>query len=540
VAGLAASFGSGSMTNSIAEIEQSKVILITGSNTTENHPVIGAAVKRALKNGARLIVADPRRIELASLATVWLRQRPGTDIAWINGLMRIILDEGLHDLAFIRERTEGFEALKASLEPFTPAYVTKITGIPEKNLFAAARLYAGDKAAIYYTMGITQHSHGTDNVKSLANLAMLCGNVGFPGTGVNPLRGQNNVQGACDLGGLPDVYSGYQPVADPLVREKMEEAWGVNGLPGEIGLTIMEMSEGMLKGQVRGLYIMGENPVLSDPDADHLIKALKRLDFLVVQDLFLTETARLAHLVLPGTSFAEKEGTFTNTERRVQRVRRAIPPLGESRPDWQIICELSTRMGYPMHFDGAEAIFEEIRAVTPSYAGITYGRLERTGLQWPCPTLEHPGTPYLHQDRFTRGLGKFHPIPYQGLHEEPDTEFPLILTTGRILVHYHTGTMTRKSPGLEQLAPECEIEVSPQDAQSLKVQGGERVRVRSRRGEIEARVKVTERSPVGTIFMPFHYAEAAVNRLTQTTPDPVAKIPELKVCAVRMEKMETA
>jgi formate dehydrogenase alpha subunit len=528
------------MTNSIAEIEQAKVILITGSNTTENHPIIGAAVKRAIKNGARLIVADPRGIELASWATVWLRQRPGTDIAWINGMMRIILEEGLHDQAYIRERTEGFEALQASLEPFTPAFVAKTTGIPEKDLLAAARLYAADQAGIYYTMGITQHSHGTDNVKALANLAMLCGNVGFPGTGVNPLRGQNNVQGACDLGGLPDVYSGYQRVTDPLAREKMEKAWGVEGLPGEVGLTIMEMSAGMHQGRVRGLYIMGENPVVSDPDVNHLIQALKRLDFLVVQDIFLTETARLAHLVLPGTSFAEKEGTFTNTERRVQRVRRAIPPLGESRPDWQIICELSTRMGFPMHFDGAEAIFEEIRTVTPSYAGITYGRLERTGLQWPCPTLEHPGTTYLHQDRFTRGLGKFHPIPYQGPQEVTDTEFPLILTTGRILVHYHTGTMSRKSPGLEHLAPECEIEVSPQDARALKVQDGEKVRVRSRRGELEARVKVTERSPAGTIFIPFHYAEAAANRLTQTALDPVAKIPELKVCAVRMEKVEIA
>jgi predicted molibdopterin-dependent oxidoreductase YjgC len=320
----------------------------------------------------------------------------------------------------------------------------------------------------------------------------------------------------------------------------MEKAWGVQGLPEEVGLTIMEMSEGMHQGRVRGLYVMGENPVVSDPDVNHLIQALKRLDFLVVQDIFLTETARLAHLVLPGASFAEKEGTFTNTERRVQRVRRAIPPLGESRPDWQIICDLSTRMGFPMHFDGAEAIFEEIRTVTPSYAGITYGRLERTGLQWPCPTLDHPGTTYLHQDRFTRGLGKFHPIPYQGPQEVPDTDFPLILTTGRILVHYHTGTMSRKSPGLEHLAPECEIEVSPQDARALKVQDGEKVRVRSRRGEIAARVKVTERSPAGTIFIPFHYAEAAANRLTQTALDPVAKIPELKVCAVRMEKMEIA
>jgi formate dehydrogenase alpha subunit len=526
------------MTNSISDIEEAKVILITGSNTTENHPVIGAAIKRAvIHRGAKLILVDPRKIELVEIADLWLRPRPGTDLAWINGLINNIIREGLQNQEYIKERTEGFEELKAAVSTFTPDYVSKITGIPEKDLALAARLYASDKAAIYYTMGITQHTHGTDNVKALGNLSMLCGNVGFPGAGVNPLRGQNNVQGACDMGGLPDVFSGYQSVGDPALVEKMEKAWGVKGLSNQVGLTLMEMTQGALKKELRGLYIFGENPVVSDPDSHHLTQALKALNFLVVQDIFLTETAALADVVLPGASFAEKDGTFTNTERRVQRVRQAIAPLAESRPDWQILIDLATRMGLPMSYENPEAVFEEVRSLTPSYAGITYQRINRMGLQWPCPTLEHPGTPYLHKDRFTRGLGKFHVLVYQGPREVQDEEYPLVLSTGRILYQYHTGTMTRRSKGLEEMAPECLIEVSLNDANSLKIADGERVRVVSRRGDLEAKVKLTDRSPKGTIFIPFHYAEAAANRLTQTALDPVAKIPELKLCAVRIEKL---
>ncbi len=526
------------MTNSISDVEKAKVILITGSNTTENHPVIGAAIKRAvLHHGAKLILVDPRKIELVEIADLWLRPRPGTDLAWINGLINNIIQEGLQNQEYIKERTEGFEELKAAVSTFTPDYVSRITGIPEKDLALAARLYASDKAAIYYTMGITQHTHGTDNVKALGNLSMLCGNVGFPGTGVNPLRGQNNVQGACDMGGLPDVFSGYQSVSDPELVEKMEKAWGVKGLSSQVGLTLMEMTQAALIKELRGLYIFGENPVVSDPDSHHLTQALKALDFLVVQDIFLTETAALADVVLPGASFAEKDGTVTNTERRVQRVRQAIAPLGESRPDWQILVDLATRMGLSMSYENPEAVFEEVRSLTPSYAGITYQRISRMGLQWPCPTLEHPGTPYLHKDRFTRGLGKFHVLAYQGPREIQDEEYPLVLSTGRILYQYHTGTMTRKSKGLEEMAPECLIEVSLNDANSLKIADGERVRVVSRRGDLEAKVKLTDRSPVGTIFIPFHYAEAAANRLTQTALDPVAKIPELKLCAVRIEKL---
>jgi formate dehydrogenase major subunit len=526
------------MTNSIAEIEQAKVILITGSNTTENHPIIGAAVKRAvLQHGAKLILVDPRKIELAEIAHLWLSPKPGTDLAWINGLIHIIIEEGLLNNDYIKARTEGFEEMKAGVATFTPSYVSTITGIPEKDLFQAARLYASDKAAIYYTMGITQHTHGTDNVKALANLSMLCGNVGFPGTGVNPLRGQNNVQGACDMGGLPNVFSAYQSVTDPVLVEKMEKAWGVSGLSNQPGLTLMEMTQAALNKEVRGLYIFGENPVVSDPDTHHLTQGLKALDFLVVQDLFLTETAQLADVVLPGVSFAEKEGTFSNTERRVQRVRQAIPPQGGARPDWQIFVDLANRMGLPLKYKNPEAIFEEMCSVTPSYAGITYKRINRVGLQWPCPTPDHLGTPYLHGERFTRGLGKFHALTYQGPVEIQDADYPLVLTTGRILYQYHTGTMTRKSKGLEAIAPECLIEISSADAQSLKIADGERVKVISRRGGLEARVKITDRSPNGTIFIPFHYAEASANQLTLTALDPVAKIPELKVCAVRIEKL---
>jgi formate dehydrogenase alpha subunit len=525
------------MTNSIPEIPRTRVFLITGSNTTENHPVIGAAIKRAVQEGAKLILVDPRKIELAEMAEIWLRPKPGTDLAWINGLIHIILKEGLQDQAYIKERTEGFEELKTAVSDFTPSYVSSVTGIPEKDLFRAARLYASDKAAIYYTMGITQHTHGTNNVKALADLSMICGNLGFPGAGVNPLRGQNNVQGACDMGGLPDVFSGYQRVDDPALVEKMEKAWGIQGLSNKVGLTLMEMVQGALRKEIRGLYIFGENPVVSDPDSNHLIQALKALDFLVVQDIFLTETAQLASVVLPGTTFAEKEGSFTNTERRVQRVRQAIAPVGESRPDWKILSDLATRMGLPMPYTDPKAVFEEIRSITPAYAGITFQRIDRVGLQWPCPTLEHEGTAYLHKDRFTRGLGLFHVLPYQGPWEDADAVYPLVLTTGRNLYQYHTGTMTRKSKALEEKAPECLIEISPADAGQLRVGEGEWVKVVSRRGDLKARVKITDRSPKGTIFIPFHYAEASANRLTQTALDPVAKIPELKVCAVRIEKL---
>jgi formate dehydrogenase alpha subunit len=539
VAGLAASFGSGAMTNSIAELEDTDCILVTGSNTTETHPITATRIKRAaaLKNKT-LIVIDPRRLDLVKHATLWLRQRPGTDIAVINGMMNLIIQENLHAQDYIAERTENFEALKETVAKYTPEYVEQISGVPAADLRRAARLYGEAKAAsIVYAMGITQHTVGTDNVKSLANLAMLCGNVGIEGGGVNPLRGQNNVQGACDMGGLPNVFSGYQPVTDANARAKMEAAWGVKNLPDWVGLTMTDMVPVIPEGKIKALYIVGENPVVSDPDSDHLVKAFQQLDFLLVQDIFLTETARLADVVLPATTFAEKEGTFSNTERRVARVRQAIRPIGDSRPDWQIITELSRRLGYAMDYANPEAIFEEIRQVTPSYAGITYARLETEGgLQWPCPTTDHPGTVYLHKDKFARGKGAFFAIDHRDPAEMPDADYPLILTTGRVLYQYHTGTMSRRAPGLEEKAPECRVEIAPGDAIDYGIGDGEPVRLRTRRGEIVARAQVSPKAVAGTIFIPFHYFEASANKLTIAALDPVAKIPEYKVCAVHIEK----
>ncbi len=539
MAGLAAAFGSGAMTNTIADLEKAEVILVTGSNTTENHPVISTYIKRAVtQKGAKLIVVDPRKIDLVRFAKIWMRQRLGTDVAWINGMMHVIIKEGLYAKQYIEERTEGFEEMKKVVEKYTPEYVEEITGIPKEKLIEAARLYAKAKAAsIVYAMGITQHITGTDNVKSLANLAMLCGNVGVEGGGVNPLRGQNNVQGACDMGGLPNVYSGYQRVDDPQAREKMEKAWAVDSLPEEVGLTVTEMMDSAHEGKLKALYIMGENPVVSDPDTNHVKEALKRLEFLVVQDIFLTETAQFAHVVLPSLSFAEKEGTFTNTERRVQRVRRAVSPVGEAKEDWKIICEIATRMGYPMNYGSAKDIMREIASVTPSYAGISYERIKKEGIHWPCPTPDHPGTPILHVDKFVRGKGLFHAIEYIPPAELPDKDYPFFLTTGRILYQYHTRTMTMRTP-LNEISPECFVEISKEDARRLGIKSNDIVKISSRRGEIKAKAIVTERVDKGTVFIPFHYADAAANVLTNGKAlDPVAKIPEYKVCAVRIEKL---
>jgi formate dehydrogenase alpha subunit len=539
VAGLAASFGSGAMTNSIAELENSDCILIIGSNTTETHPVISTFIKRAARfNGKNIIVIEPRRIDMVKHAALWLRQRPGTDIAVINGLMHVIINENLPDQAYIAERTEGFDAFKETVTKYTPEYVEQISGVPAEDLRRAARLYGQAQAAsIVYAMGITQHTVGTDNVKSLANLSMLCGNVGVEGGGVNPLRGQNNVQGACDMGGLPNVFSGYQPVTDDKARSKMEAAWGVKNLPDWVGLTMTGMVPAIPEGKIKALYIIGENPVVSDPDSDHLVKAFQKLDFLVVQDIFLTETARLADVVLPATTFAEKDGTFSNTERRVARVRQVIPPVGDSRPDWQIITEISRRLGYSMDYDSPEAIFEEIRQVTPSYAGITYARLEEGGLQWPCLTTEHPGTVYLHKGQFAKGKGTFFAIDHRDPAEMPDADYPLILTTGRLLYQYHTGTMSRKAEGLVEKAPECRVEIAPGDAIDFGIGDGDQVRIKTRRGQIVARAEVSPKAVTGTIFLPFHFFEAAANKLTNAALDPVAKIPEYKVCAVNIEKV---
>ncbi len=536
VAGLAAAFGSGAMTNSIEEIEFTDVILATGTNTTENHPVISSRIKRAVQQrGAKLIVIDPREIDLVKYATLWLRQKPGTDVAVLNGLMNVIIAEGIFAEGYVENRTEGFEALKKVVEKYTPKYVEGISGVPAEELKKAARLYAlAERASLLYAMGITQHSTGTDNVKSCANLALLCGKVGIEGGGVNPLRGQNNVQGACDMGALPDVFPAYQRVAGDEVRAKFEKAWNAT-LPSEPGKTVMEIMDGAHRGEIKAVYIMGENPLLSDPDLTHVEASLKRLDFLLVQDIFLTETARLADVVLPSACFAEKDGTFTNTERRVQRVRKAIPAPGLAKADWEIIAGISIKMGYPMTYASAGEIMAEINRVAPSYAGITYDRIEKEGIQWPCPDIAHPGTRFLHKDRFSRGLGLFHAIEYLPPAELPDEEYPLLLSTGRVLYHYHTGTMTRLAKGSTERCPESLVEIHPLDAEKLGLKDGQMVRVTSRRGTLQARSKVTTRSDAGMIFINFHFHEAAVNLLTNPVLDPIGKTPEYKVCAVRVE-----
>jgi formate dehydrogenase alpha subunit len=540
VAGLAKAFGSGAMTNAIGELRYADCIFITGSNTTEAHPIIGLEVKAAVKkHGATLIVADPREIDLVDVAALHLRQRSGTDVALFNGMMQVILSEGLADGEFIEKRTEDFEKFKAVVMQYTPEKVEKITGVPKDKIIQAARLYAkADRASIIYSMGITQHTTGTDNVLSLANLAMVTGNVGKRSTGVNPLRGQNNVQGACDLGALPNVYPGYQQVANPQLQEKFEKAWETSLSPVP-GLTVVEMFHGVEDGKIRGMYMMGENPFLSDPNVNRVKKDLEALEFLVVQDIFLSETARYADVVLPAASFAEKDGTFTNTERRVQLLRKVLDPPGQAKADWQILSEVASRLGYTMRYSGSAAIMEEIASLTPIYGGMTHDRLQGFGLQWPCPDKEHPGTPYLHKGMFSRGKGLFTAVEYIPPAEEPDKEYPLLLTTGRILYHFHTGTMSRRVEGLHAIRPDGFVEIHPDDAAALKLSDGELARLTSRRGTVTAKTVVTERSRPGTVFMTFHYREAAANILTNDALDPVAKIPEYKVCAVKVEKAKT-
>ena len=536
MAGLAAAFGSGAMTNSIADIEQADVILVTGSNTTENHPVLSSFIKRAVvHNNSKMIVVDPRRVKITEFSHLWLRPNLGTDVAWINGLMHVIIKEDLYDKNFVKNRTSGLDELKKMVEKYTPQHVESITGISAQSITDAARLYAGaDAAGIVYCMGITQHISGTDNVKSLANLAMLCGNLGIPGGGVNPLRGQNNVQGACDMGGLPNVFTAYQPVTVAENIKRMEKAWSVSGLSDKPGLTATKMVPLAHDGVLKALYVIGENPLVSDPDLNHAEKSFANLDFFVVQDIFLTETAKQADVVLPSSCFAEKDGTFSNTERRVQRIRKAVEPPGDAMDDWKITCEIATRMGYAMSYENSRSIMEEIAQVTPSYAGIDYARLEKNGIHWPCPTKDHPGTPILHTKEFPCGKGNFHAIDWIEPAEKTDEEFPLYLTTGRVIYHYHTGTMTRKTDGLNNRAPESFVEISSNDAEKYNFEDKSMINVSSRRGNINAKLKISQKAVDGTVFIPFHFAEAAANKLTNAALDPVSGIPEYKVCAVKL------
>ena len=548
------SFGSGAMTNSIRDIaEDSKCIFIIGSNTTEQHPVIGIKVRRAKRQrGAKLIVADPRRIDIARHADLHLRHKPGTDIALLNGLMHVIIREGWHDGAFIAERTEGFEEFKAVVEKYTPEVVSTITGVPAEDIEKAARMLAENRpGTLLYAMGITQHTVGVPNVMSCANLQMLLGNMGVPGGGVNPLRGQNNVQGACDMGGLPNVYPGYQRVTDPAVQQKFEQAWGVP-LSNQAGLTITEMLKTAEEGKVRCLYIIGENPMTSDPDLNHVRSSLQKTEFIVMQEIFFSETAQFADVVFPAASFAEKDGTFTNTERRIQRVRRAVPSPGEAKPDSWIVAELAKRMialgaATPQpeapragwNYDGPADIMAEINALTPSYAGVTYGRLtEGAQLQWPVPSPDHPGTPVLHVGKFSRGLGHFAAVDHVPPAELPDDDYPLMLTTGRVIYHWHGGEMTHRARNLEAMYPEALVEINPKDAGKARIADGALMKVSSRRGEIVAKAQVTDRVEPGLIFTTFHFAESAANFLTNPALDPQAKIPEYKVCAVKVEPVE--
>jgi len=526
------------MTNSIEELKDSGCIFITGSNTTEQHPVIALKIEEAKKKGAKIIVANPRWIELCNFADVWLRPKPGTDVPLTLGICKVIFEENLIDEEFIKERCEGFDRFKASLETISLEEAAKITGVEKSQITEAARIYAeSGPSSIVYSMGITQHSHGTDNILALANLAMMTGNLGKLSAGINPLRGQNNVQGACDMGALPNVFPGYQPVTDKSLRKKFEEKWG-RELPNEPGLTLMEIFNSVHEGEIKAMYIIGENPLISDPDASHVAEALEKLNFLVVQDIFLSETASLADVVLPAASFAEKDGTFTNTERRVQRIRRALAPAGDARPDWTIISDIGRRMGYEEEFSYSDPseIMDEIAALTPSYGGINYGRIENLGLRWPCPDPDHPGTQYLHKDGFARGKGAFSAVFYRPSMELPDEEYPFILTTGRTLCHFHTGTMTRKVSGLNYLRNEELVEINPLDGNALGIEDGDLVEVSSRRGTVRARAKMTDKSSEGVAFMTFHFAETPTNVLTSSALDPVAKIPELKFCAVKLSK----
>ena len=568
MAGLAASFGSGAMSNSMDDVaKQAKAFFIIGSNTTEQHPVFGTMLRRAVKfRGAKLVVADPRRIDITDFATLHLRQKPGTDIALVNGLMHIILEKGWEDKAFIEERCENFDEFKATVMNYPPEKVSEITGVPVEQLYKAAQIIAENKpTAVIWAMGITQHISGVRNVMDLANFQMLLGYMGKPGSGVNPLRGQNNVQGACDMGGLPNVFPAYQPVTSPEVIEKFAKAWGLEnnsefriqnsefGLSDKVGLTATEMMPGILEGKTHALYILGEDPVMSDPDTHHIRKALEAIDFLVLQEIFPSETSAYADVLLPGVTFAEKTGTFTNTERRVQMVRKAIPTQGDARDDWWITAEIAKRIlqfriqnsefridsdapWAKWDYKDSSAIMDEINALTPSYAGITHARLEKgERLQWPCLTLEHPGTPILHTKAFARGKGKFMPIDHVPPAEEPSVDYPFVLSTGRVLYHWHGGTMTRRAAGLMQVYGEALVELNPEDAARLGINGKKIVRVTSRRGSIEAQAWVTDRVPPGMVYANFHFPDASANELTISALDPVAKIPEYKVAAVKVE-----
>ncbi len=536
VAGLAMSFGSGAMTNSIREIQNCDVLLVIGSNTTEAHPVIALEMKRAFARGARIVVVDPRRIGMTQYACLHLPVQPGTDVALLNCMMNVIIQEGWANEEFITERTEGYEELRETVGKYGLDEVAELCAVPAEDIREAARIYAtGEKSAIFYTLGLTEHICGTDNVRSCANLAMLTGHIGRESTGVNPLRGQNNVQGACDMGASPNVYPGYQKVTDQDVARKFSEAYGVE-LPAENGMTTTAMLDAAREGRLKALYVMGEDIIMSEPSMASTREACENLELLVVQDIFMCETAKMADVILPATSYAEKDGTFTNTERRVQRVRQAVSPRGNCRPDWRILTDIANRLGQSWRYEHPSEIWDELAALTPIFAGMSYDRIDEVGLQWPCPSADHPGTGFLHEGQFTRGRGKFWPLAYRPPAEEPDDEYPFYLTTGRTLYHYNVGTMSTRSASAMERQPKAFVEISPADAEGLALRNGDDVRVATRRGELTVAAWVTDRVRPGRLWMPFHFVEQAANVLTIDAFDDVSETAEYKVCAARVTR----
>jgi formate dehydrogenase alpha subunit len=538
VASLALTLGSGAMTNSIEDFksEQPDVIFMIGSNPDTSHPITGLRIRQAVRKGAKLIVADPRGHKFAREAQIWIQHNPGTDVALLNGMIHIILKEDLWDKEYVAERTENFEELEIVAEKYTPEYVSEITGISVEKLHEAARLYAspGKKCAIIYGMGIAHWASGTDNVKAISNLAMMCGKIGETGGGINPLRGQNNVQGACDMGALFNTLPGYTGLTRDDIFDRYEELWGVK-MPRTPGKPATEVWDNILDGNIRGLYIFGEDPVLADPNALHATDAIEKLDFLLVQDIFLTDTAKMADVVLPAACFAEKDGTFTCSERRVQRIRKAFNPPGEAKADWEIFCELARKMGYDMHYDSPREIFDEICSLTPQYRGMSYERIDEKGLQWPCPDKDHPGTPVLHVGKFVRGRGLFIPTDYEPPKEMPDDEYPILLTTGRDVEHYNFGSMTRRTPSIERIRPEALAEVHPEDAARMGISDRSWIKIKSRRGEVKTRAIISDRVQVGTIFIPYHYAEVPINNLTLNNLDKLSRSPQYKACSIKVE-----
>ncbi len=532
------------MTNTIADVTRaSDVIMMVGTNAEEAHPVLGMQIRQAVEAGTRLIVVDPRDIGLSRLADIHLKLRPGTNVAFANGMVHVLIRDGLVDREFVERRTDraGFEALRELVAPYTPERVAEICGVDARDLVAAAHLYGeAERAPILYCLGVTEHSTGTDGVMALSNIAMVCGKIGRPGCGVNPIRGQNNVQGACDMGASPTDLTGYQKVSDPAVAAKFGAAWGVP-IDSRPGIKATECFPAMLDGRIKGLFIFGEDPVRTDPDTHHVIRALEALEFLVVEDLFVTETALYADVVLPGCSYAEKEGTFTNTERRVQRVRKAVEVEGDARLDTDVFTELMNRMGYPQPRLTAAQIMDEIALLTPSYAGMSHARLDGPevagrGLQWPCTGPDHPGTPILHVGSFSRGTGLYSIADYRPAAELPDADYPLLMSTGRVLYQYNACAMTGRTPGIDEMAGSSFIEVNDRDAAALGIADGDRVRVSSRRGSIVSTARVSGKTSPGEVWMPLHFQDGNCNWLTNAALDDVAKVPEFKVCAVRVEK----